>query len=147
MKCIKCNRDNKIKDGLIRGKQRYRCKNCNYRFTVERRSSEKPLELKQKALRLYLEGLGIRAIGRVLNINFVTVYYWIKKFGESMEFPDSSDSSDSPEVVELDEIHSYVGRKKTTAGAGSPLTEKEKNSWTLPAAKEILPPSGNYGTG
>jgi len=36
-----------IKNGLIQGKQRYRCKDCNYRFTVERRSSEKPLELKQ----------------------------------------------------------------------------------------------------
>jgi len=73
---------------MARGKQRYRCKNCNYRFTVERRSSEKSLELKQKALRLYLEGMGIRAIGWVLNINFVTVYYWIRKFGESVEFKD-----------------------------------------------------------
>jgi len=94
---------------MARGKQRYRCKNCNYRFTIERRSSEKPLELKQKALRLYLEGMGIRAIGRVLNINFVTVYYWIRKFGESIEF---KDYPDVPGVVELDEIHSYVGRKK-----------------------------------
>jgi len=128
---------------MARGKQRYRCKNCNYRFTVERRSSEKPLELKQKALRLYLEGMGIRAIGRVLNINFVTVYYWIRKFGESIEF---KDYPDVPGVVELDEIHSYVGRKKTTVGSGSPLTEKVKNSWDLPAEKEILPPSGNYGT-
>jgi len=45
MKCIKCNQDNKVKDGMARGKQRYRCKHCNYRFTVERRSTEKPLEL------------------------------------------------------------------------------------------------------
>jgi len=74
MKCIKYNQDNKVKDRMIRGKQRHSYKNCSYRFTVERRSSEKPLELKRKALRLYLQGMGIRATGRVLTINFVTVY-------------------------------------------------------------------------
>jgi len=112
-------------------------------FTVERRSSEKPLELKQKALRLYLEGMGIRAIGRVLNINFVTVYYWIRKFGESMEF---KDYPDVPGVVELNEIHSYVGRKNY-CWSWIAVGRKGKNSLTLPAAKEMLPSSGNYGTG
>jgi len=125
MKCIKCNQDNKVKDGMARGKQRYRCKNCNYRFTVERRSSEKPLELKRMALRLYLEGMGIRAIGRALNINFMTIYYWIKKLGESVHIPNSQEPLDA---VELDEIHTYVGQKKTTAGHGLRLTEMERNT-------------------
>jgi insertion element IS1 protein InsB len=35
------------------------------------------------ALELYLEGLGFRAIGRVLRMSYVTVYYWIKEWGES----------------------------------------------------------------
>jgi len=64
----------------------------------------------QQVLHFRLDtAMGIRAIGRVLNINFVTIYYWIRKFGESIEF---KDYPDVPGVVELDEIHSYVGRKK-----------------------------------
>jgi len=74
MKCIKCNQDNKVKDGMALGGQRYRCKNCNYRFTVKRKSTVKSQESKNMALKIYLEGMGIRAIGRALNINFMKIY-------------------------------------------------------------------------
>jgi len=65
----------------------------------------------------YLEGLGFRAIGRILGISYGTVYKWVKKLGESAELP----KNENPvAVVELDEIHSYVRLKKIIAGAGSP---------------------------
>jgi transposase-like protein len=115
MNCPKCQSAHKVKDGNANGKQRYRCKNCGYRFTVERRSTEKSPDKKKLALQLYLEGLGFRAIGRVLGINFVTIYYWIKKWGESVSLPQSEEPV---EIVELDEIHSYVQNKKNTFGHG-----------------------------
>ncbi|CEN50299.1 Insertion element iso-IS1d protein insA (fragment) [Capnocytophaga canimorsus] len=52
-----------------------------------------------------LEGLGFRAIGRILNISYGTVYRWVKKWGESVELPQNEEPI---EIVELDEIHSYV---------------------------------------
>ncbi len=58
---------------------------------------------------MYLEGLGFRAIGRVLDINFVTIYHWIKKWGASISLPQPSEPL---EIVELDEIHTYVQSKK-----------------------------------
>lgn len=61
------------------------------------------------ALKLYLEGMGFRAIGRVLDVNFVTVYYWIKKWGESVFLPLSKEPI---EIMELDEIHTYISNKK-----------------------------------
>ncbi|WP_083108197.1 helix-turn-helix domain-containing protein [Moraxella sp. K1630] len=35
--------------------------------------------LKKMAIDMYLEGLGFRSIGRVLNISYGTVYQWVKQ--------------------------------------------------------------------
>ncbi|CDN30818.1 Transposase [Mucinivorans hirudinis] len=58
---------------------------------------------------MYLEGLGFRAIGRILNINHVTVYYWIKEWGSRVELPVNEQSAS---IVELDELHTYLLSKK-----------------------------------
>ena len=58
---------------------------------------------------MYLEGLGFRAIGRILRISYGTVYQWVKKWGSNLELPKRNEAI---EVVELDELHTYVGRKK-----------------------------------
>jgi transposase len=106
------------KDGIVKSKQRYFCKDCKYRFTVEQVG--KPNKIKRDALILYLEGLGFRSIGRFLNISHVAVFNWIKSFGERLEeFRNAEDI----EVVELDEMHTYIGSKKTTVGSGLLLIE------------------------
>jgi len=69
MNCPKCKSDKKVKDGKTNGRQRYQCKNSNYRFSVEKHSTEKSEEKKRLSLQLYLEGLGFRVIGRVLDVN------------------------------------------------------------------------------
>lgn len=64
----------------------------------------------------------------------MTVYYWIKKWVDSVSLP----SSESPlGIVELDELHSYVKNKKTTAGSGLLLIDLEKASSILFLGKEI----------
>ena len=63
--CPKCKSTNFRKDGIVKQKQRYFCKECKYRFTVE--NIGKSVKLKRDALVLYLEGLRFRSIGRVLN--------------------------------------------------------------------------------
>ncbi|WP_369800711.1 IS1 family transposase [Capnocytophaga canis] len=115
MKCTRCESLNKIKAGFVGGRQRYKCKDCDYFFSVEKKSDVKTPEQKRLALQMYLEGLGFRAIGRILNISYGTVYRWVKKWGESVEFPQNEEPI---EIVELDEIHSYVQSKKTTVGVG-----------------------------
>ena len=85
MKCNKCKSLNRVKRGIVKGKQRYTCKECGYNYTVEEKSTSKPDSLKRQALLLYLEGLGFRSIGRVLKVSHVSVYYWIKSFGEKID--------------------------------------------------------------
>ena len=133
MKCTRCESLNKIKAGFVGGRQRYKCKDCSYFFSVEKKSDVKTPEQKRLALQMYLEGLGFRAIGRILNISYGTVYRWVKKWGESVELPQNGEPI---EIVELDEIHSYVQSKKTTVGAGLLLIDLEKSSSVLFVANE-----------
>ena len=92
----------------MKGKQRYHCRSCGYRHTVANRGYSE--ETKRKALQLYLEGLGFRSIGRILNCSHVAVYRWIKQYGEKAQLPIAATELD---VVEMDEMHSYIGSKKS----------------------------------
>ncbi len=133
MKCYKCQSEENTKAGFTRGLQRYKCKRCGCFFSVEKKSDVKSLEQKRLALEMYLEGMGFRAIGRVLNISYGTVFQWVKKWGESVSLPKSEEPV---EIVELDEIHSYIENKKTTVGRGLLLIDLENASSILYAGKE-----------
>ena len=124
MNCTRCKSANKIKRGIIKGRQRYTCKDCSYNYTVEQKSTSKPDSMKIKALQLYLEGLGFRSIGRILEVSHVSVYHWIKSFGSKL---DNLRSDTDIEVVEIDEMHSYIGNKKNTVGYGLLLIDMGKD--------------------
>ncbi len=109
--CPKCKSAHICKNGIVKQKQRYLCKKCKYCFTVEHIG--KPDRYKRDALILYLEGLGFRSIGRFLKVSHVTVFNWIKKFEKQL---DEIRSSDDIEVVEIDEMHTYIGSKKNFVG-------------------------------
>jgi len=104
---------------------------------------KKPPEMKRMAIDLYLEGLGFRAIGRVLKISHGTVYQWVRKMSESASLA----KAEKPvAVVELDEMHSYVGRKNT-AGYVSRLTGTGSGSWILYSEDATRWLSGRCGIG
>ena len=136
MKCIKCNSEEKVKNGFIKGVQRYKCKECGYNYTVEKRSGEHSKETKRNALHLYLEGLGFRSIGRLLGVSNVSILNWIRDFGEKAKELQVDDST--IEFAELDEMHSYIGNKKTIAGFGLLLIDLGENSSTSLLATEAI---------
>ena len=76
--------------------------------------------IKRQAVELYLEGLGFRSIGRFLEVSDVAVYNWIRSFGEKLT---ELRSGDAIEIVEMDEMHTYIGSKKTSVGSGLLLIE------------------------
>lgn len=78
------------------------------------------------AINMYLEGLGFRAIGRLLNISYGTVYQWVKHLGEQHQIKPNANQEIN--IVELDELHSYIGHKKTTAGFGLPSADTQNTS-------------------
>ncbi|MDQ6989287.1 MAG: helix-turn-helix domain-containing protein, partial [Mariprofundaceae bacterium] len=104
--CPKCSHVIATKSGVIKSRQRWKCKSCGYNYTVASRGASK--EQKRQALELYLEGLGFRSIGRLLKVSHVSVYNWIRAFGEKL---DEIKSDANIKVVEIDEMHSYIGQK------------------------------------
>ncbi len=126
MNCPRCSSENRNKDGFVKGVQRYKCKDCKYKYTVELKSTAKPKSMKKQALHLYLEGLGFRSIGRFLGVSNVSVLNWIRSFGEEVQ--ELKSESQEIEMIELDEMHSYIGSKKTTVGSGLLLIEVGKSS-------------------
>jgi transposase-like protein len=58
---------------------------------------------------MYQEGLGFHSIARLLQVSHVTVMNWVKKYGAEL----SGIRNVKPvRVMELDEMHTYIGRKK-----------------------------------
>jgi len=143
MDCPKCKSKKHIKDGKVKGKQRYKCKGCNYRYTVELKSTAKPTNIKRQALELYLEGLGFRSIGRFLKVSHVSVYQWIQTFGNQV---DDIRSDNEIKVIEMDEMHTYIGSKKTTVGYGLLLIEMENGLSTAYWATEVQKQESNFGS-
>lgn len=112
--CPKCQHTNFVKAGFNNGRQRYKCKGCSHYFSVKKPIHHKSNETKQMAIKMYLEGLGFRAIGRLLNISHQTVYKWVKQLGEEHQI--RFDDKQEIDLVELDEIHSYTKHKKLLLG-------------------------------
>jgi hypothetical protein len=99
--------------------------------------------MRRLALHLYLEGLGFRSIGRVLEVSNVTVLNWIRAFGEQIE---ELKSAEPVVYTETDEMHTYVGQKKTIDGYGLLLIDMGKHSSISLLATEVLRQNKRSGT-
>jgi len=110
--CPYCQSAALIKAGLNPSdSQRYTCKSCQRTHTPEPTPKGYPLELHAQALRLYVEGTGIRRIGRLLRVNHQTVTNWINAAAAKVQ-PTPPQPSESA-VIELDELYTFVAQKKT----------------------------------
>jgi hypothetical protein len=65
---------------------------------------------------MYINGMGLRAIGRVKGIDHITIMNWVKQVGELL--PDAYAPETIPQVGELDELETFIGAKKTKSGCG-----------------------------
>jgi len=120
--------------------QRYKCKDCNYNYTKGRNSKDR--SIKRFALELYLEGLGFRSIGRILKVSHVSIFNWIKQYGQNLDLLQNSHEIC---VTEIDEMHSYIGSKKTLSGSGLLLIDMQKNSSTSLLATDLQELEKNFG--
>jgi len=73
-------------------------------------------EFKRECLKMYVNGMGFRAIQRVKGVHHTTIITWVKKVGTLLANAD--DPETIPEVGELDELETFVGSKKTKSGSG-----------------------------
>jgi hypothetical protein len=73
----------------------------------------------------------------------VAVLNWIKKKKKKVQ--ELNSDSQQVEMVEVDEMHSYIGSKKTTVGYGLLLIDMGKDSSISLLATEAMKQQKNFG--
>ena len=115
MECKKCGGKEHSKNGFIKGHQRYKCKNCGYQFVPTLRKGFDE-QTKLTACLLYINGLSLRTIARLLNTSATSVLSWVRKFAlENYEKPQPNSEA---VIVQLDEMWHFLHLKKTNFGYG-----------------------------
>jgi transposase-like protein len=116
--CKRCGKDDFVKNGFVRGMQRYRCRECGYNFT-DSPPRGMPEGVKALAILLYSVGrASYRFIGKLLGVSAVAVYKWVRKV--ALELPVPEPSAQVKEM-EIDELWHFLHSKKTNVGSGKPM--------------------------
>ena len=67
-------------------------------------------EMRLLAIRMYVEGNSYNAIARILMVNPQSVVNWVKAYTAKLP---AAPAPDKPRIAELDELYTFVGKKKT----------------------------------
>lgn len=119
--CPQCQSKKVVKSGIIKNKQRYKCKDCGYHFTVNKIGKQIDMYYVTKALQLYLEGLTYREIERILGVSHVSVMNWVKKY--NIHKVKNTDYHPTYKILNQTELSKYFAEPSNTKGAGVIVTE------------------------
>ena len=119
--CPNCNSESIIKSGIIKHRQRYKCKDCNYFFTVNKLGKKIDDYYVNKALQLYLEGLSYREIERILGISHVSIINWVKKY--NIKRPLNTNYHPTYKILNAEELARFFADSRNLSGAGTVVTE------------------------
>src|SRR4029453_3246917 len=137
LRCKGCGGEEHIKNGFMRGKQRYRCKACGLNFT-DTPPRGLPLALKATAVLLYVSGLSMNRTAKLLGVSTPSVQAWIEQLAQAYG------QKPAPEgravVIELDEMWHYVKKSRTSSGFGRLGIVLQGDWWTGNAAVVMPPP-------
>jgi transposase-like protein len=119
--CKNCKSETVVKCGKVRGKQRYKRKECGYHFVVgDARTNEKIVALKALCVVFYSLGkASYNMLGKIFGRDRALIYRWIREAGLNTAEP-----AVGGEImqVEFDEMWHFIGSKKTNFGSSKPLT-------------------------
>ncbi|MBR1648415.1 MAG: IS1 family transposase [Alphaproteobacteria bacterium] len=129
MRCRHCGSEELVKDGIVGGKQRYKCKSCNRTMRLNDKRIKYSMELRLKVLKGYLEGVGIMSLERMYDVPNTLIIYWIRHYArmitEILNMAKVPDKVTDVEILEMDELYSYVKKNETKSMCGLLLTETE----------------------
>src|SRR6186997_2594945 len=81
LRCKRCGSGEHVKNGFMRGQQRYRCRACGLNVT-DTPPRGMPLRVKVTAVLLYLSGLSMNRTAKLLGVSTPSVMTWIERFAE-----------------------------------------------------------------
>jgi transposase-like protein len=121
-----------VKNGTnVNGVANRKCQDCGRAYASEYRHKGYPPETRLEALRLYLDGINFRRIGRLLGVNHQSVINWVNAYHNKLADTNPAFPNDNPApaaavtqltdtrydnrtlaVLEGDEIFTFIGSKK-----------------------------------
>lgn len=119
--CPQCNSNKLVKSGIVNERQRYKCKDCNYYFTVNKLGKRIDQYYVTKALQLYLEGLTYREIERIIGVSHVSISNWVKKY--NLHRVENSNYHSTYKILSQKELANYFSNLENTNGKGLIMTE------------------------
>ena len=98
-----------------RGAQRARCVECQRTFTLTPKGPRHGQRFKDQVLAAYQDRMSLRGIHRTFGVCYLTVMRWLgKKSGQLPALVDTLLPSQNGDVLELDELWSFVQAKAQT---------------------------------
>nr|WP_230843446.1 IS1 family transposase [Gloeobacter morelensis] len=141
MKCPTCQSEHLSKNGRRRGMQYFICNHCRKQFPAYHHPRGYPEEVKRNCLTMYLNGLRFRAIERVTGVHHTTIIHWVKQAASAL--PDAPEVEKIPIVAQLDELQTYVGRKKNKIWLWTAVNQRASGilAWVIgdPSSKTFEP--------
>jgi transposase len=113
LRCERCGSEEWVKNGLMRGKQRYRCKACGLNFT-DTPPRGMPLRVKVAAVLLYLSGLSMNRTAKLLGVSTPSVTAWIERFAKA--YAQKPEPEGRAVVVGLDEMWHFLEKAEQALG-------------------------------
>jgi len=111
--CKNCKSETNVKNGIVRGEQRYRCKGCGLNF-IEGDKRKRQTTAVKKALSVLLYSLGktsFSMLGRILGHSPSLIYRWIV---EAMEAKPEPVIDGEIKEIEFDEMWHFIQKKAKT---------------------------------
>jgi hypothetical protein len=96
------------------GTQRYRCRACQRHFTPFPKEQGHGAAVHEQAVRLYLERMSQRAIGRLLGVVHQFVANWVAAHAATIPADPTDHAAPDEEgagTVEADELETFIGGK------------------------------------
>ena len=113
LRCKRCGSDEQVKNGLMRGQQRYLCKDCGLNFT-DTPPRGKPLALKAAAVLLDVSGLSMNRTAKLLGVSTPTIQVWLEQFAAA--YAQKPEPEGRAVVTELDEMWHFLKKVRAPLG-------------------------------
>jgi transposase len=117
--CKHCKSERYVKHGIVRGKQRYWCKECNRRFVEGDHRVKTSLVVKRAlAITLYSTAKGsFNMLGKIFGVSRSLIYRWVRNEAALLKEPDVPNAI---REMEFDEMWHFIGSKKQKYGSSKP---------------------------
>jgi transposase-like protein len=85
---------------------------CMRKYSPHPKQHGYPEEMRRQAIKMYVDGMNLRRIGRHLGLHHRTVSLWVQAYASSLADPPLPAQV---QAAEMDELFTFIGDKKTAS--------------------------------